>query len=195
MTQSPRELAAQSAKFRREQERLLQDLLGILDSLDYACEHWQQAEQQHIQPRSPSVSVPLRVEPVINAPLPIFQHWKQALQKWLGQQPHAGELVSGEENVNETESMGEVISSAKEGVEMMRRSLLDVLRQRQVVPLESQGQVFDPARMLALGREESEEAAENTVLREIVRGYLWQNLILREAQVMVAVKPAAAQKH
>lgn len=193
MTQSPRELAAQSAKFRREQERLLQDLLGILDSLDYACEHWQQAEQQHTQAQASLVA--LKVEPMVNAPFPIFQHWRQALQKWLGQRPPSEELVSGEENVNETKSMGEVISSAKEGVEMMRRSLLDVLRQRQVVPLESEGQVFDPERMLALGREESEEAEENTVLREIVRGYLWQNQILREAQVMVAVKPAAAQKH
>ncbi len=193
MTPSPRELVAQSAKFRREQERLLQDLLGILDSLDYACEHWQQAEQQHTQ--SPASSVPSMNTPVVHPPFSIFQKWRQTIQRWLGQHPPSEELVSKEENVNETESMGEVISSAKEGVEMMRRSLLDVLRQRQVVPLESEGQVFDPERMLALGREESEEAEENTVLREIVRGYLWQNQILREAQVMVAVKPAAAVKH
>ncbi|UJB72548.1 hypothetical protein HRE53_28550 (plasmid) [Acaryochloris sp. 'Moss Beach'] len=49
MTQSPRELATQTAKHRRDQERFLQDLLGILDGLDHACEHWHQAEQDHLQ--------------------------------------------------------------------------------------------------------------------------------------------------
>jgi molecular chaperone GrpE (heat shock protein) len=188
MTQSPRELVAQSAKFRREQERLLQDLLGILDSLDRACDHWQQAEQEHYP--SQSASGDSMLEPAVQESLPTFWRWKQALQRWLGQQPQANE-----KEASANDAMGEVISSAKEGVEMIRRSLLDLLRQRQVVPLTTQGQVFDPERMYALGREESAEAEENTVVREVVRGYLWQNQILREAQVMVAVKPADEDRH
>jgi molecular chaperone GrpE (heat shock protein) len=182
MTQSPREIAAQSVKFRREQERLLQDLLGILDSLDHACDHWQQAHEYH---QSQPAAVDSILEPTVNESLPIFQRWKQSLQRWLGQQP---QTAVKEDSVKD--AMGDVISSAKEGVEMIRRSLLDLLRQRQVVPLPTQGQVFDPERMYALGREESAEAEENTVVREVVRGYLWHNQILREAQVMVAVKPA-----
>jgi molecular chaperone GrpE (heat shock protein) len=183
MTQSPRELAAQSVKFRREQERLLQDLLGILDSLDYACDHWQQAEQEHHQSRSVPVDGVLK--PATNESMPIFQRWRQSLQRWLGLPPQTN-LKEASAN----DAMGDAIASAKEGVEMIRRSLLDLLRQRQVVPLTTQGHVFDPERMYALGREESVEAEENTVVREVVRGYLWQNQILREAQVMVAVKPA-----
>jgi molecular chaperone GrpE (heat shock protein) len=183
MTQSPRELVAQSAKFRREQERLLQDLLGILDSLDRACEHWEQSEQEHQYSRSASIDA--RVEPVVSESFPIFWQWKQSLKRLLGQQPQ-----TNDKEAPTSDSMGDVISSAKEGVEMIRRSLLDILRQRQVTPLAAQGQVFDPERMYALGREESAEAEENTVVREVVRGYLWQNQILREAQVMVAVKPA-----
>jgi molecular chaperone GrpE len=188
MTQSPRELVAQSAKFRREQERLLQDLLGILDSLDRACEHWEQAEQEHQYPRSASIDS--RVEPVVSESLPIFWRWTQSLARWFGQQPQANDKESPA-----SDAMGEVISSAKEGVEMIRRSLLDLLRQRQVTPLIAQGQAFDPERMYALGREESIEAEENTVVREVVRGYLWQNQILREAQVIVAVKPADVEQH
>ena len=87
----------------------------------------------------------------------------------------------------------EVAESAREGVEMIRRSLLDVLRRQQVVPLEVLGKPFDPARMYALGRQECEDADENTVVQEVVRGYLWQNRILRESQVMVAVKPAGSE--
>jgi molecular chaperone GrpE len=185
MTQSPRELVAQGAKFRREQERLLLDLLGILDSLDRACEHWEQAEQEH--QTAQSVSANARVEPAMNESLPIFRRWTQSLVRWFGQQPQANE-----KEAPASDATGEVLSSAKEGVEMIRRSLLDILRQRQVTPLIAQGQAFDPERMYALGREESTEVNENTVVREVLRGYLWQNQVLREAQVMVAVKSADA---
>jgi molecular chaperone GrpE len=89
--------------------------------------------------------------------------------------------------------MTEVLGSAREGIEMIRRSLLDILKQRQVTPLEVVGQPFDPSRMYALGRQEHEEIEENTVVQEVVRGYVWQNRILREAQVMVAVKPTDSE--
>ena len=77
---------------------------------------------------------------------------------------------------------------------MIRQELLEVLNQRQVVPLESVGQTFDPQWMYAVGRQESEEAEENTVVQEVLPGYLWQNKILREAQVIVAVKSSASSQ-
>jgi molecular chaperone GrpE len=48
--------------------------------------------------------------------------------------------------------------------------------------------------MYAVGRQESEEVEENTVVQEVLRGYLWQKKILREAQVIVAVKPSASSE-
>jgi molecular chaperone GrpE len=39
--------------------------------------------------------------------------------------------------------------------------------------------------MYALGRQESDEP-ENTVIQEVVRGYLWRERVLREAQVIVS---------
>lgn len=189
MTQSPRELATQTAKNRRDQERLLQDLLGILDALDHACDHWHQAEQEHLQTLTPP-------RPQTNASLTspsvsFFQKCQRWLTPWRKESSRsANPEITDVAPSQETDVTHEVISSAKEGVELIRRSMLDILQQRQVVPIEVNGQPFDPERMYALGRQESAEVEENTVIQEVVRGYVWQNRILREAQVMVATNPS-----
>jgi molecular chaperone GrpE len=85
-------------------------------------------------------------------------------------------------------ALNEVLVSNQQGIEVIRRSLLDLLRQRQVMPIATVGQPFDPKYMYAIGRQESDSTAENTVIQEVVRGYLWQDQVLREAQVMVAVR-------
>ena len=189
MTPSPRELATQTAKNRRDQERLLQDLLGILDALDHACEHWQQAEQDHVQTLSTPLPKPT-VSPTSSS-VSFFQKCQQWLMFWRKEPPTSvGPAPSELAPSQETDGTREMISSAKEGVELIRRSLLDILQQRQVVPIEVNGQPFDPEQMYALGRQESAEVEENTVIQEVVRGYVWQNRILREAQVMVASKPS-----
>jgi molecular chaperone GrpE (heat shock protein) len=189
MTQSPRELAAQTVKIQRDQEHLYQDLLGILDALDHACDHWQQAAQEH---REMVIKSPLRTAVPLSQPL--LQRWKQQIKAWLNRSSIATPHVFGStESIHEADPMTEVLGSAREGVEMIRRSLLDILRQRQVMPLDVIGQPFDPSRMLALGRQEHEDIEENTVAQEVVRGYLWQNRILRESQVMVAVKPSGSE--
>ena len=189
MTQSPRELATQTAKNRRDQERLLQDLLGILDALDHACEHWHQAEQDHLQ----TLATPLPQSKVSAAASSssFLQKCQQWLMFWQKESPASvGPETSELDSSQETDGTHEIISSAKEGVELIRRSMLDILQQRQVVPIEVDGQPFDPERMYALGRQENAEVEENTVIQEVVRGYLWQNRMLREAQVMVASKPS-----
>jgi molecular chaperone GrpE (heat shock protein) len=206
MTSSPRELAAQNTKYQRDQEKLIQDLLGILDDLDRACEHWQQAEQEQaelmLMPIENQSSVKLE-DTVDSAPtqslLQRFWSWLRWLF-WTEAETAENLVITSDfdrnfsEPVLETESpspneLSEMVESAHEGVEMIRRSLLDVLRRQQVVPLEVLGKPFDPSRMYALGRQESVEAEENTVVQEVVRGYLWQNRILRESQVMVAMSP------
>jgi molecular chaperone GrpE (heat shock protein) len=200
MTQSPRALAAQTVKTQREQEGLYQDLLLILDALDHASDHWHQAEQNHRKTALDSVPRP---DPAATPPYSVFQRWKQQLQAWLNPSRNSSQNPSLKESPKDThlatnsatapegiDSMTEVLGSAREGVDMIRRSLLDILKQRQVTPLEVLGQPFDPSRMYALGRQEHEEIEDNTVVQEVVRGYVWQNRILREAQVMVAVKPS-----
>lgn len=191
MTSSPKELAAQNTKFQRDQEQLIHDLLGILDNLDRACEHWQQAETDQAEKMLPSSSQNTNAENSINSNvsnslLKQFQSWLKGLivkpaiaEKSF--EPGIDSLISPSEN-----EAVEVVESAREGVEMIRRSLLDILRKQSVIPLEVMGKPFDPSQMYAVGRQESADAEENTVVQEIVRGYLWKNQMLRESQVMVA---------
>lgn len=192
MTQLPQNLAQQTTQLKREQERLFQDLLGILDALDHACVHWQQAEHDHGQAQENFATGPSPTDSVA-PPSPSFfvQAWQNFWQSLRGQKPTPPPPL--EQTSERPDEMQEVLASAREGVEMIRRSLLDVLRQRQVLPLEAIGKPFDPERMYALGRQEDESAAENTVVQEVVRGYLWQNRVLREAQVMVATKSVQNQ--
>ena len=191
MTQSPRDLAAQTVKVHQDQEHLYKDLLGILDALDHACTHWEQAEQEHQEEieQSGPLEEPLEPPPTNS----LLEQFMRQLQGWVGRSRSVSTLTATEKREKLAEegagSMSEVLTSAREGAEMIRRSLLEILQQRQVVPLEAVGQPFDPSRMYALGRLEHEEVEENTVVTEVVRGYVWKNRVLRESQVMVAVKP------
>jgi molecular chaperone GrpE len=209
MTSSPRELAAQNTKYQRDQEKLIKDLLGILDNLDQACEHWQQAEQEHaemiIVPHNCNDDQSTKLKDMTNA-APTKSLWQKFCSwlRWLfytEAETSEIDLSLSEQaidsefpNASGTSETIEIVQSAHEGVEMIRRSLLDVLRRQQVLPLEVLGKPFDPARMYALGRQESKDIAENTVIQEVVRGYLWQNRILRESQVMVSVQPEVAEE-
>lgn len=171
------ELAAQKKQFEREQEGLLRDLLGVIDALDRACAHWQ---------------VGLETLPVdsIEAPKSALPEtiW-QRLSYWFAsrRRNQASKQQTSDILPEQSRSVAEVLASNQQGVELIRRTLLEVLRQRMVVPIEVQGQVFDPKRMYAIGRQESKDAPENTVFQEVVRGYMWRDRILREAQVIVAV--------
>ncbi|MDJ0703778.1 MAG: nucleotide exchange factor GrpE [Leptolyngbyaceae cyanobacterium MO_188.B28] len=190
MTRSPRELAAQKVKLQREQERLFQDLLGVMDALDHACDHWRTAEQEHDSALKASAS-PSAPETTLSLPQRLFQ-WGQHLLDLIGIPPKKTTSIGTDPTTEDVpiDSMADVLASAREGVELIQKSLLEILSQRQVNPLEAVGKPFDPEQMYALGRQEDEAAAENTVLQEVVRGYRWQNRILREAQVIVATKPS-----
>ncbi|MBE9077042.1 nucleotide exchange factor GrpE [Romeria aff. gracilis LEGE 07310] len=168
MTRSPRELANQKIQLRQQQEKLLKDLLAVVDALDRAAEHWHQAEQAQEQ----LASAP-RAQP----------WWQRQLQYWWQWlvQPDAEAAEA-----DEPSPTAEVVTSARAGIDLIRESMLTVLSQHQVLPLPAQGQPFDPSRMYALGQQSVPNAAPNTVVQEVVRGYLWQDRVLREAQVIVA---------
>jgi molecular chaperone GrpE (heat shock protein) len=186
MTLSPRELAAQKIQLQKEQERLFKDLLGILDALDHACDHWQTAEQAY-QPQPVFISAVVASNR--RSMRQRFGQWCTQLQTYFGKRPSHPKTAFTEATT--ADSMVEVVGSAREGVEMIRRSLLDVLHQRQVSPLETLGKPFDPGQMYALGRQERNDVAADTIVQEVVRGYVWQDRILREAQVIVAAKSAS----
>jgi molecular chaperone GrpE len=77
----------------------------------------------------------------------------------------------------------------KEGVELLFKQVLDTMSRTGVVPMETEGKQFDPHLHEALSREETAEFEENTVVRELRRGYLIKDKLLRPAQVIVSVHP------
>jgi molecular chaperone GrpE len=85
----------------------------------------------------------------------------------------------------------ESLSSNQAGIDMIRRSLLDILQKRQIKPMNALGQPFDPQCMYAIAQQLSDTAPANTVIQEFVRGYWRGDRILREAQVIVASQPGS----
>lgn len=165
---SPRERAQLQSQLRQAQEALMRDLLPVLDALDRAEAHWRQVLA--VQPSSP--------------PPPPAGLWGR-LWRWLRGRPALPEpqALAAAENAR-------LAHSADEGIRLIRASLLEALRGHGLEPFESLGQPFDPQRMRALGqRPATADTPAGRVLEEAVRGYLWHQSLLREAQVLVAGPP------
>ncbi len=89
----------------------------------------------------------------------------------------------------ETQSASANLQQYKEGVELLYKQVLDTMNRSGVVPIESEGKQFDPHLHEALSREETTEVEENTIVRELRRGYLIKDKLLRPSQVIVALHP------
>ncbi len=73
-----------------------------------------------------------------------------------------------------------------QGVELTLDHFRKALGKFGVTPIESQGKAFDPAFHEAMGQVESAEHPPNTVARELQKGYLLNDRLLRPALVMIA---------
>ncbi|MGA7953389.1 MAG: nucleotide exchange factor GrpE [Gloeobacterales cyanobacterium] len=149
------------------QKSLWLDLLAVVDALEQACNHWQE-QIEVIDQTQPQAVAQLR---------PFWKRWFEQLT-----QSNLDKAMSA------PSSLRDVLVSNQQGVDLIRRSLLDVLRQQQVVPINAKEHPFDPKTMYAIGRQSSPSFPENTVIQEVVRGYMWGDQVLREAQVIVAAK-------
>lgn len=155
-------------KFEQQQEKLLKDLLGIMDALDRACAYWDEELEALSTTSTPK--------------LPEQKNFWVKLGEWFFGTPTQSKAPQSPMST----SLSEILTSNQQGVELIRRSLYEVLRQRRVVPIEAQGKLFDSQTMYAVGRKSRAGVADNIVIEEVVRGYLWGNRVLREAQVIVA---------
>jgi molecular chaperone GrpE len=81
---------------------------------------------------------------------------------------------------------GEDADSYRQGVELIHRQMMDVLRRRGVTPIESVGTDFDPQVHQAVAHEASPEHREGEVMEEFRRGYKLGDRLLRPAMVKVA---------
>ncbi len=98
-------------------------------------------------------------------------------------------VVDGLELAMEHGRQQEAPAAFLEGLELVHQSFLKVLGRFGVTPLESVGQPFDPAFHNAVMQEETTEADDCLVLKEMQKGYLIQNRLLRPAMVVVAHNP------
>ena len=84
-------------------------------------------------------------------------------------------------------------SSLVEGVSMTLREIVKVFEEYGVRPFESLGKPFDPGLHQAVMQEESDAYPENTVSKELQKGYMIHDRLLRPAMVVVSKKKAGPE--
>jgi len=81
-----------------------------------------------------------------------------------------------------------------EGLSLTLKELLRIFEKFNVMPIEAVGKPFNPEFHEAILREESGDLPENTVLREMQKGYVIGSRLLRPALVVVTAPPDAARQ-
>ncbi len=109
------------------------------------------------------------VADVIRSLLPVLDDFERALAT----------PVSGEAGT-------EALARYREGVELIRRQLLDVLRRIGVEPLDTVGQDFNPEWHEAVTTEPADGRRDGEITAELRRGYRIGQRLLRPAMVKVA---------
>jgi molecular chaperone GrpE len=108
--------------------------------------------------------------------------------------PIADACERGMQSISEGQNISGGLEQYQEGVELLYKQLLDVLSRAGVIPIKAEGKPFDPHLHEALSREETIDFEEDTVVKELRRGYLFKDKLLRPAQVIVAVHPKGTDK-
>lgn len=81
---------------------------------------------------------------------------------------------------------GDTAGSFHQGVEMIHKQMVDLLRRRGVEPIEVVGQDFDPNIHEAVAYEPAEGRREGEIIGELRRGYRIGDRLVRPAMVRVA---------
>ena len=76
--------------------------------------------------------------------------------------------------------------SYKQGLEIIHRALLELLRKRGVTPVAAVGEMFNPELHQAVAYEEHANRRDGEIIEEFARGYRLGDRLLRPAMVKVA---------
>ena len=99
------------------------------------------------------------------------------------------ELLPVVDNLERALDHGRQLSAPEallEGIEMVYQGFLKALDRFGVTPFDSVGQHFDPARHNAVMQEEAPGVPDCSVIKEVQKGYLINQRLLRPAMVVVA---------
>ena len=81
------------------------------------------------------------------------------------------------------------VDSWTEGVKLVQRKFAGVLESEGLVPIKTDGEMFDPLEHEALGTEETTEFGPGYITQTVRPGYRLHDRVVRPAQVMVAREP------
>jgi len=85
--------------------------------------------------------------------------------------------------------MATVDENYAKGMDLIYNRFFEVLKKLGLEPIETAGQKFDPNLHEAIGRVETPDAEDQSILGEMQKGYNFKGKLLRPAWVQVAVKP------
>lgn len=91
-----------------------------------------------------------------------------------------------ERAVTAVQQEGEGKDPLLQGVNLTLNEILKILERHKVVPIQSLGQPFDPNYHQAMMQEEVEDTPANIVTRELQKGYMIHDRLLRPALVAVS---------
>jgi molecular chaperone GrpE len=81
-----------------------------------------------------------------------------------------------------------VLASHRQGLDLIQKQFLELLKRRNVSPIEAEGADFDPNLHQAVGQEVSDEHREGEVIDDLRRGYQLGDRLLRPSMVKVATR-------
>ncbi len=92
--------------------------------------------------------------------------------------------VESSNGTNEKEQLAE-------GLDLTLKELLKIFKTFHVTPIESLGETFDPRYHQAMMQEETSDHPGNVVIRELQKGYMIHDRLLRPAMVVVSKSASA----
>lgn len=131
-----------------------------------------------------------------------FENYRKRVEKERQQDRHRGVETLVEQLLPVLDAFERALAAHDEpayaeyrkGFELIHRQLWDALTKQGLERIESEGKNFDPHVHHAIGRVETLDHPDGTVIEVLQPGYVFHNRVLRPAMVRVAAHPATAGK-
>jgi len=81
----------------------------------------------------------------------------------------------------------------KEGIQLIHKLLMNTFEKWEVRPVSGIGKPFDPNQQSAISQVPSDEVEPGTVISELKKSYFFKDKLLREGEVVVAVRPEVVE--
>lgn len=126
-----------------------------------------------------------------------FDNYRKRIDRERHQERHRGAEVLVENLLPVLDGFDRAISAHRDpahdeyrqGFQLIRKQLFDVLSKQGLQKIETEGKRFDPHFHHAIERVETSDQPDDTVLEELQAGYVFHGKVLRPAMVRVAANP------